>query len=396
MTHLGILREKNNPPDPRVPLTPENCRQLISDYPGLKISVETCTHRCFSDDAFKNAGCHIVDLAKNCDLLLGVKEIPIHALENNATYLIFSHTHKGQKENRHLLKALCEKSTTVYDYELLKDENGQRILGFGRFAGIVGAHYALIMAGKTSGRYDLPQANTVSNLQELLEKQQNIDLPPLRIALTGKGNVARGCREILENCNIREVSPDQLKDDNVAGPVFAQFDSEDLFEKADGSFSREEFRNNPVSYQSKFNDYLSHIDTLINAIYWDPDAPRLFEKEDLRNKNRRLVNISDISCDVEGSVPITMKTTSEAPFKGYDPNSQTYTNPFEPGAVNVMAVNNLPSELPVDASEEFGKVLAKKVIPCFISDRCKILENARIVDKGTITSSFKYLEKFIN
>lgn len=395
MPTIGILRERITPPDPRAPLTPGQCRTIIETYENIDIHVEPSPHRCFDDKEYEAAGCKLDKKLANCDLLMGVKEVPVFDLKPDAAYMIFSHTHKGQKENRHLLRAFLENNITLYDYELMTDEKGDRLLGFGRYAGLTGAHYALLMTGKTSGKYELPTAKETKDLNTVFGLYKTINIPPVKIALTGRGLVGSGAEEVLIKAGIEKVAPEELINKSFKYPVYAQFSSEDIYEKPDGTFSREELQNHPESFQSKFPPYLEHIDTLINAMYWDPNAPRLFEIEDLQSPKRQLQNIADISCDVEGSVPITLKTSIYEPFIGYDPEKGTYIKPFEKDAVNLMAISNLPAELPEDASHSFGEKIKSIIIPELLNKESRTLKKANIVKEGELQPDFKYLEKYI-
>ena len=394
---IGIIREGKNPPDTRVPLIPLQCKTLMQEYSGIEIVLQSSPDRCFTDEEYRKQGIPVVEDVSDCDIFFGVKEVPVDQLIPEKTYFFFSHTIKKQPYNRHLLRSILEKKIRLIDYECLRDRNGERIIAFGRWAGIVGAHNGLMAWGKRTGEFNFPRVYKTRGYADLKAIYNHYTLPPLKIVLTGGGRVSSGVEEVLEYLRIHPVSPQRFLEEEFSYPVFTQLHSPDLYEKADASFHLKNFYENPETYHCKFKPFTRAADMLINGIYWDPRAPVLFTREDMLESGFRIRTIADITCDINGSVPATIRpSTIENPVYGYNPASGEEEAPYSDHVVDVMAVDNLPNELPRDASEDFGSMLMGQVIPELMKSKSEILERASIAEEGYLTAHFAYLQDYVS
>lgn len=398
---FGIIKEGKVPADHRVPLTPEQCKVVKESYPGLDIAVQPSEIRAFSDDEYQEWGISLQENLGDCDVLLGVKEVPIDMLIPNKTYLFFSHTYKKQEYNRDLLRAILDKKITLIDYEMLKEPNGKRVLGFGRYAGIVGAYNAFRAWGELKGRYKLKPAYSCNDRRELETELAKVQLPDnLKIAMTGAGKVAAGAMEILSALKITQVFPEEYVANIFQGePIFTQLDVRHYFKRKDGSdFTRKEFFANSEGYESNFLTYAKTTDIFIACHFWSEKSPYIFTREDVRHPDFNIKLISDISADIDGPVASTIRpSTIEEPFYGYEPHEEREVPFGSQGAIAVSAVDNLPCELPRDASEDFGNELVKKVIPQFFNgDKYQILAKASETNsEGKLTDAFHYLSDYV-
>ncbi len=395
----GILRETKSPPDKRVPLTPAQCTEVMHAFPGVKIIAQPSAVRSFSDEEYRAHGIELREDLSDCDVLLGVKEVNIDDLIPGKIYFFFSHTIKKQAYNRALLQAVLEKNIQLVDYEVLTNKAGFRIIGFGRFAGLVGAYNGLRAFGLKNELFDLKPAHQCSDLEEMLQHLDKITLPPLKIAITGDGRVAGGALEILEHLKIERVSPEAfLLEEETEVPLYVQLLPGNYVKRADGStFELMHFFNHPEMYENSFLPFARATDLLIAAAYWDPKAPVLFTADDMKDPRFRISVISDITCDINGSIPSTQRAaTIDKPFYDYNPYREALENAFSnPNNVSVQAVDNLPCELPKDASLDFGRNLIDKVFPgLFENDRDGIIERASICKRGKLTPQFAYLQDF--
>ena len=395
----GILRETKSPPDKRVPLTPKQCSEVMQTFPGVKIIVQPSTDRSFSDEEYRAQGIELREDLSACDVLLGVKEVGIDNLIPGKIYFFFSHTIKKQAYNRALLQAVLEKDIQLIDYEVLTNKAGFRIIGFGRFAGLVGAYNGLRAFGLKNELFDLKPAHQCNDLEEMLQHLDELHLPPLKIAVTGDGRVAGGALEILEHLKIERVSPEAfLKEEETEVPQYVQLLPGNYVQRTDGSpFELMHFFNHPEMYENSFLPFAHATDLLIAAAYWDPKAPVLFTADEMKDPRFRISVISDITCDIKGSIPSTQRAaTIDAPFYDYNPYRETLENAFSnPNNISVQAVDNLPCELPKDASEDFGRNLIDKVFPgLFGADPDGIIERASITKNGKLTTKFAYLQDF--
>jgi alanine dehydrogenase len=395
MLAIGLIREGKVPADNRVALTPAQCRFLQQKVPGLTIKVQSSPTRCFTDAEYKAAGITITNNLEDCDVLLGIKEVPADMLIPGKTYLFFSHTKKKQPHNQQLLQAILSKNITLVDYECLEHSDGQRIIGFGFFAGVVGAHNGIMAYGKRTGAFDLPRVHSVKDYRALIHHYFGLKLPLVKIAVTGSGRVAHGILEVMNLMGINEVEPDEYLERNYPYPVYTQLKGADLYtHKEDKSYKRAHFHENPQQYRSRFLPYTRCTDILMNGIYWDEHIPRLFETSDVDN-SFRIQTIADITDDEHGSVPINLgDQTIENPVYGVDRHAFTKTDPYLATSIDVMAVGNLPNELPRDASRYFGEQLIKYVLEDIIKGGSTTIYNATITANGQLNTPFDYLADY--
>ena len=394
---IGLSRERKNPPDNRVALSPIQCLALQQRYPQISVIVESSPTRCFSDATYQELGIPVVDNLENADIILNIKELPADSLIPNKTYFFFSHTIKKQSYNRGMLQAILAKNITLIDYEVLRYENGQRVLGFGRFAGLVGAYNGLLVYGKKHNLFALKPANQCKSYAEVLFQLTAVKLPNIRIVITGGGRVCQGALDLLRAISIKEVSPNQFLHVDYEEPVFVQLNSPDLYVHPTlKAWDTKHFYQFHHEYKGQFSGYCGKTDLLINGIYWTEDLPRLFEVSDTQIPGFVPSVIADISCDIEGSVPITFKATSIAdPVIGWDRKTLSPCKPYLADSIDVMSVGNLPNELPKDASEEFGEMLSLHIIPELFAAHSRLLDEATITRGGNLTAHFEYLSDFV-
>jgi len=398
-TKIGIISEEKSPQDTRTPITPKQAKQIQDTYPSIEIFCQSSEIRCFSNDEFRDQGIVIVKDISHCDILFGVKEVEINSLVSNKTYLFFSHTIKKQPYNQKLLKSIVEKNIRLIDYECLADEKGIRVIAFGRWAGIVGAYNAFWTFGKKFDAFSIKRAYECHDLNELFAELKKINLSPIKILITGNGRVSKGSLEVLKAAGIKRVDPEQYLFQQFDEPVYAQIDVDVYTKRKDGgAFSFDHFFNNPAEYKSNFKTFYKTTDVLIMAAYWDPKAPRLFELDDTKDESFKIRLIADITCDINGSVPTTTKpTTIDDPVYDIDLNSFMAKEAFShENNLSVMSIDNLPNELPRDASESFGEQMMKYVLPDLLrSYEYPIIKNATITENGDLTKRFEYLRDYL-
>ena len=395
---LGIIREEKTPVDWRVVFSPKQCVEMSAKYPELEIVVQTSDVRCFKDEEYAEAGFKVVEDVSDCDLLIGVKEVPIDSLIPNKKYFFFSHTYKEQEYNRPLLKAFLDKKIEFYDHELLKNPEGQRVVMFGRWAGIVGAYNGIRTLGLKFRMFDLPQAHTVDRKSDVEKLLKEIELPNIKIVLTGKGHVSSGAKEVLQDANIKEVSKEDFLNKEFDYPVYVNLGCKDYAKPKDGRpFDQMEYFTKPQDFETSFLPYTKVADMLITGHYWDQHAPRLWEVEDMKSDEFKISVIADVTCDIEGSVPSTLRPSTIAePNYGYNPNLGE-VECMDDNAIAVMAVDNLPCELAKDASEDFGGMFITNVIPAlFNGDKDGVLHGANMTKDGKLTEKYSYLQDFVN
>jgi len=397
MKKIGLIREGKVPADNRVALTPAQCKWILKNSTDIQIVVQNSPDRCFSDREYLSAGVEVKDDLTDCDLLFGIKEVPVHQLIPGKTYLFFSHTKKKQPHNQPLLKAVIEKDITLIDYECLEHEDGQRIIGFGFFAGVVGAHNGMMAYGLRTGLYKLDRVYKQRSFRELIHNYFGLRLPNVKIAITGSGRVAHGILEIMNLMGIHEVENDDYMRRRFSYPVYTQVKGAELYEhKVTGKYNREDFHEQPEAYRCKFLPYAAQTDILMNGVYWDKTIPRLFEKADAHGDDFIIQTIADITDDANGSVPINLGDQSiEDPVYGVDKHSLMKTAPYLSGSIDLMAVGNLPNELPRDASRYFGEQLIKFILEDLVKDGSDIITRATIVNKGELTPGFEYLRDYV-
>lgn len=397
---LGVIREGKVPPDFRVPLTPKQCKAIEVLYPEVKVVVQRSPIRTYPDAAYAEQGIELVDSLTDCDYIFGVKEVQIADLIPNKTFFFFSHTFKKQPYNRDLLNAVLDKKIRLVDYEVLKDKYNKRIIGFGRYAGIVGCYNAFLTYGLKSGRYSMKPANECEDRKEVEQELKKVDLPAdFRVVLTGFGRVGHGAREIIDLLPITEVSPEEYLKNSFEGPVYTHLEAEDYFAPKDGtSFVKKDFYSTPENYCSTFGRYSKKSDMYIPCHFWSAKSPFILTNDDLLHADNRIKVVGDISCDIAGPIACTIRPSKIGNgIYGYDPQTQTEVDFMQEGAIAVMAIDNLPCELPKDASEDFGNELLKHVLPClFGKDPDEVIaRGSQTTITGELTEGFSYLSKYI-
>lgn len=398
MVTFGLIREEKIPCDNRVALTPAQCKWIMKNRQDVRIIAQTSAVRCFSDREYVSAGVEVKEDMTECDMLLGIKEVSSASLIPHKTYLFFSHTKKLQAHNRDLFRAILHKGITLIDYECLEHEDGTRIIGFGFFAGIVGAHNGIMAYGNRTGEFSLGRVYANKSFRELIHTYFGLKLPPVKIAVTGSGRVAHGVIEIMNLLGVHEVEPEEYLFREFTYPAYVHLKGAELYEhRTTSTYNRDHFHRHPEEYRSRFGPYARRTDILMNGVYWDKDIPRLFEEEDVKDPDFRIRTISDITDDAHGSVPINLgDQTIEDPVYGVDRSTLEKTKPYLPGSIDVVAVGNLPNELPRDASRYFGEQLIKFILPELLSgsQETALIARATLVSKGSITESYRYMEGY--
>jgi len=397
---IGLVREGKVPPDKRVAFSPAQVEEIEQRFDYVSVACQQSNIRCFSDNEYQQLDLKVVAHVRDCDILIGIKEVPINELIANKTYLFFSHTIKKQPYNRGLLQAILQKNIRLIDYEGLKDSQGNRLVAFGRFAGIVGAYNGLLTYGKRYKLFSLRRAYECFDINDLKLELRKVSLPPIKIVLTGAGRVGKGAMETLDTAGIRKVTPSDFLSKEYNEPVYAQLSSADYHQRKEGGhFNREEFHSTPENYVSTFLRYTQVSDLLIGGAYWNPKAPVLFTNEEMQSQEFKIRVIADITCDINGSIPSTKKpSTIPNPVYDYDAKTNSVLPPFsDESYITCMAVDNLPCELPRSASEEFGRDLIDRILkPLLGNDKEGIIKRGTVTKNGKLTRQFKYLQDYVN
>jgi hypothetical protein len=397
---FAIIKERKNPPDRRVVFPPKLCKVVNKEFPDLKLSVESSDIRFFKDEEYDSEGFLPVNDISDCDVLLGVKEVPINALIPNKKYFFFSHTIKKASYNRGLLKAVLSKNIELYDHETITKSSGSRLIGFGRYAGIVGAYNGFIAYGKKNHLWDMPKAENLSGLDKMKQELSKLILPNIKVCLTGSGKVANGAKEILDFLNIRQVSVKEYLSNSFDEAVYCKIDVLDYNKRKDGRvLDKSDFYNNAADYESDFMRFASNTDYFIAGHFYDNAAPFLYTREDCKSVNFKIKVVADVSCDIDGPVASTIRPSTIAdPIYGYDPQTESEIDFMDNRAIVVMAVDNLPCELPKDASEGFGEMFLEYVIPAFYNnDKDGVLERSKMTtSEGELTARYEYLQDYVD
>jgi alanine dehydrogenase len=396
---FGILKERKNPPDRRVVFTPEELVRLQSEHPEATVKVECSDIRVFPDEDYQKLGIAVSEDISDCEVFFGVKEIPVDYLIPNKKYFFFSHTIKKQTHNRKLLQAILEKNIELYDHETIVDSDNKRLIGFGRYAGIVGAYNGFRAFGIKYELFTLPKAETLSSKEDLIVRLRRQILPNLKIVLTGRGKVGMGAKEILDGMKIKQVSVEDFLTKIYAQPVYTQVDVLDYNKRLDGQvLDNKDFYNNPQDYTSDFERFTKVADIFMAGHFHGNNAPDILTQEMLKATDCKIKVVADISCDVDGPIACTIKASTIAePFFGYLPGEHKEVPYTHPGSIMVMSVDNLPCELPKDASEGFGEMFMTHVIPAFFNgDKDGILQRAKITENGKLTPRFSYLQDYVD
>lgn len=396
---FGIIKERKNPPDRRVVFTPEELVRLKTEHPEAQVKVESSDIRVFSDEQYSSLGIEVTTDMSDCDVLFGVKEVPVDSLIPNKKYFFFSHTIKFQPYNRKLLQAILEKNIELFDHETIVDAKNRRLIGFGRYAGIVGAYNGFRAFGIKYDLFNLVKAETLKSKEELIERLRRPMLPNIKIVLTGHGKVGMGVKEMLDGMKIKQVLADDFLNKVYTQPVYTQIDVLDYNKRIDGKIlDNQDFYKNPQDYVSDFERFSQVADIYMAGHFHGNGAPDILTREMLNAPKNKIQVVSDISCDVDGPIACTIKASTIAePFFGYLPSEHKEVSFTHPGSIMVMSVDNLPCELPKDASEGFGEMFMEHVIPAFFNgDKDGILQRAKMTENGKLTERFQYLQNYVD
>lgn len=395
---IGVLREGKVPHDKRVAFTPEQCLLIEQHFKDTQVIVQPSDWRSYTNEEYLSKGVKMQEDLSDCDVLMGIKEVPKQDLIPNKKYLFFSHTIKKQPHNRELLKTILKDNIQLIDYECLTDADLHRIIGFGHYAGLIGTYNGILGYGKKYKLFDLKPAHLCHDKKELKEELKKIHLTNIKIIVTGNGRVANGAIELLGIMGIRRITPYEFTHYSFREPTYVQLHSNNYNERIDGSaWNTDDFYKHPEKFRSTFGKYTKHCDLLIHCSFWDPRAPVLFTKGEMRLPEFRVSVIADVTCDMNGSIPSTTRvSTIQDKFYGYNPITETIGEPFSNDTITVMAIDNLPAELPRNASEDFGKELIEKVLPALlVEDKEGLIDRGSITKKGALMPRFSYLNDYI-
>jgi alanine dehydrogenase len=398
---IAIIKERKNPPDKRVVLTPHQAKELNEQFADLEIVVESSEIRDFADDEYIKQGVKVLADVSDAEVMLGVKEVPIKDLIPNKKYFFFSHTYKKQPYNRKLLKAILEKNIELYDHEVIVDKKGIRLVAFGYYAGVVGAYNTIRTYGLKSSEFSIPRAIDLKDKAALIEVLKDIKplLSAIKVVLTGKGRVGNGAKEILDAMGLREVSVADFLTETYDEPVYTQADADAYNKRKDGSaFVFQEFFTQPELFEGDFEKFTKVADVYIAGHYYGEGAPYIFTEAHVKSPDNKIKVVGDISCDIAGPIVTTIKASTIAdPIYAYDPKTGKETDLSNPDAIACMTVDNLPNEIARDASEGFGNSFEKYIIPAFFNnDKDGILERAKMTENGQLTERFKYLQDYVD
>ncbi|MCK4234867.1 hypothetical protein KAX75_10590 [candidate division WOR-3 bacterium] len=427
---IGVRREDKSPWERRVPLVPQDVKRLFNEY-HIKTLLQPSDIRIFPDKDYVDVGGEVKEDITDCPLVFAVKEIPIDFFSPHKTYIFFSHTVKGQSYNMLMLKRMMELKCNLIDYEKIEDRNGRRLIAFGRFAGIAGMMDTLWAFGKRlewegiknpflriKRTYEYSKIEEVKNHlnqigKDITEKGFDDVLSPLIFAITGYGNVSGGVQEILDCLPVEEIRPEEIPNiDSPSNRVIYKsvFKEKDMVESISGeSFNLTDYYEHPEKYRSRFHSFVHYLAIIINCIYWEEKYPRFVTKKYLKqlyeSESPRLKVIGDISCDIEGAIECTLhSTTPDCPIFTYDPFTQTAKDGCEGKGPVIMAIDNLPCEIPVESSIHFSNTLMRFIPDVVKADFSKSFENCNlpceikngvILYGGELTDNFKYLEKYL-
>lgn len=440
MYTIGIRAEDKHQWEHRTPLTPDQVQSLVRNH-GISFYVEPSSQRAFKDSEYQNAGAILTDNIDQCDIILGVKEIPASKIIADKVYVFFSHTIKGQKYNMPLLQKILEKKATLIDYERIVDKNDRRLISFGRHAGLAGMIDALHFTGKAlenrgvdspflqikqaidyySSEKALPDIKKAGELikegalKKIAESGKCDDFLPFVVGFTGYGTVSKGAQEIFDYLPFEEVKAKDLKDlfenggahDRLYKIVFQEADTVSPIDETK-DFDLQHYFNNPQEYKSEFMKYFKYISILMNCVFWTKKCPRILTIEGLKkiwNNDHKLLCIGDISCDIRGSVECTVKSTMpDNPCYVYDLNEDVAKDGLNGFGPLINAVDTLPAEIPIEASRDFGNILMEFVPALANADYSAKtpqktglppeLSVATIALNGELCKEYKYIESF--
>ena len=396
---IGIIREGKIPSDHRVALIPADARKLMDQFTDLTIVAQSSDLRCFPDQAYRDAGIEVVEELQDCDVIIGVKEVPLEMLIAEKTYFFFSHTLKAQPYNRNLMLDILKKNIRLIDHETLTYPNGIRAIGFGRYAGIVGAYNALLALGERQSSFDLKPAHITSGIEEMHLELANCQLGKTRFLVTGGGKVSHGSVETLKAAGIKEVSVEEYLNSEFENAIFTRADMDSYYQLSDGSaFDQNHFFKNSADYESTFSKFWKCTDVLVSSHYWDNISQPFFTWGDAASNDFKIKVIADITCDINGSIPTTIRPSTIAdPVYGVDPKTKAESKAFADHSITVMAVDNLPCEIPIDASTGFSETISQHIIPQFFNgDKEGILSRGTMTENGQLTERFSYLQNYVD
>ena len=396
---FAIITERKNPPDRRVVFSPKMLEKVRTQFPEAEFIIEKSAIRIFPDAAYEALGFEVKEDISEADVMIGVKEVPIDKLIPNKSYFFFSHTIKKQPYNRALLEQILDLNIKLFDHETIVNAKGRRLIGFGRYAGLVGAYNGFRALGLRDGLFRLPKVEMLDDLNAVKDELNKIRVPNIRILLSGSGKVAYGAKEILDHLGIIRVEVDAYLTQKFDHAIYCMIDVMDYAKRSDGkSGSKAEFFQDPSGYESDFMRFAGVTDYFIAGHFYGNNAPYLFTREDAKSPDFKINLVADVSCDIDGPVASTIRPSTIAkPFYGYNPQSEEEVAFNADEAIAVMAVDNLPCELPKDASEGFGDSFLEHVIPAFFNgDKDGILKRAQITNnRGELTPRFNYLQDFV-
>lgn len=396
---IGLLKETKVQPDRRAALTPVTARKMVEKFSNIELKIQPSKMRAFSDQEYINKGLRVVEDVSDCDILIGIKEVKEELLLKNKTYMFFSHTAKKQPYNKSLLKSVLTKNIRLIDYEYLTNEQGFRIVAFGRWAGIVGSYNGLRTFGLRTGNFNLKRAIDLKDKSEMFLQLSKIKIAPIKIAITGGGRVAAGATETLKAANVEEVSVEEFLNKTYSKPVYAKIEPQDYVKhNTNKEFELSHFFNYPKEYQSTFERYCKVADLYVACHFWNPHSPQFITQDIAKAPDFKMKVIADVSCDIKQPIAPTIRASTIAqPFYDYNPQTAKEEPAFSNDAnITVMAIDNLPGELPRDASEDFSNTLIDKVFEHLITnDRTEIIKRATITKNGKLTENFKYLADWV-
>ncbi|WP_196809463.1 NAD(P)-dependent oxidoreductase [Gillisia sp. JM1] len=401
MIKFALIKERKTPPDRRVVFSPKKLQEIVQKFPEASFKIEASDIRIFKDSEYEEAGFEVSQDISDCEVLLGVKEVPIASLIPNKKYFFFSHTIKKQPYNRELLEAILKNNIDLYDYEVIVKANGRRLIGFGRYAGLVGAYNCFLALGLRDGIFEMPKVDVLPDLKSVLLELDKIKLPNNKIVLTGSGKVAHGAKEILDHLKIKQVDVEQYLNNEFNEPVYCLIDVLDYNVHKSGTntnTTNNHFYSSPEEYNSNFMRFAEVSDFFIAGHFYGDGAPVFFTREQANLAEFKIKLVADVSCDIGIPIASTIRSSTIAdPIYGYDPRTGEEVDFREESAITVMAVDNLPCELPKDASKGFGEMFMKHVIPAFFNlDIDGILERAKMTENGKLAERFSYLQDYVD
>ncbi|NSW44393.1 MAG: alanine dehydrogenase [Bacteroidales bacterium] len=395
---IGIIKETKTPPDRRVAITPEIAKAIKDHFSDIEIVVQPSDIRAITDDEYLQQGIEVSNNIEDADILIGIKEVSIPTLQKGKKYMFFSHTGKKQPYNRPLLQKCAELNITLIDYEYLTDENHVRLIAFGRWAGIVGAYNTIWTLGQKHKLFNLKRAYQCYDHIEMFKELENIKLPPVKIVITGGGRVAHGALETLSHLHIKEVSPDEFLTQTFNEAVFCRLDPWHYNKHIRNEHhDLQHFIDHPEEYKANFLPFALIADIYIACHFWDPRSPEILRPEDYLHPNFNISIIGDVSCDIKKPIASTIRASKiDDPIYGYNPHTQQEDDPFKDGNITVMAIDNLPAELPRSSSADFAKAFYHKILPELLKEEeSKVIERATILKNGKLTPHFEYLSDYL-